>query len=72
MFTNGFRHSLLAARLIGEINEQFHTNLNITSVFKFPTVSALVNVINDPKEIQQDDNIDLISEVNKLALQSKK
>lgn len=64
-------HSLLAAHLASEVNEQFNTNLNTTIIYKFPTVSSLTRVINDPKAIQQD-NIDLSSEVHKLVLQPSK
>lgn len=64
-------HSLLAAHLTSEVNEHFQTNFETTSIYKFPTVSALVKLINNPKE-SQEDSIDLSYEVNKLPLQFTK
>lgn len=40
-------HSLLAARLLSKIREEFSIELTVKDLFLYPTVSDMANVIDD-------------------------
>lgn len=59
-----FRHSLLAASVIGEINDEFGVQLHVQDLFFNNNVEAMAKLLDQNKTTTND--INLLEELNKL------
>jgi len=59
-----FRHSLLAASVIGELNCTFGTQLRVHDLFLNPNVKAMASLLD--QNISASNKINLMEELNNL------
>jgi acyl carrier protein len=60
-----FRHSLLAASLIGEINDTFGIKLRVQDLFQNPSVEMMASLLDH--NISASNKINLLEELNKIV-----
>lgn len=60
-----FRHSLLAATVIGEINDSFGVQLRVRDLFLNPSVETMASLLD--QNISMSNEVNLIEELNKLV-----
>lgn len=59
-----FRHSLLAATVICEINDTFGVQLHVQDLFLNPNVETMASLLD--QNISMSNEVNLIEELNKL------
>jgi hypothetical protein len=62
---SNFRHSLLAASVIGELNNTFGTQLSVKDLFLNPNVKAMASLLD--QNISTSHEINLMKELNNLV-----
>lgn len=60
-----FRHSLLAASVIGEINDTFGVKLRVHDLFLNPSVEMMASLLD--QNISASNKINLLEELNKIV-----
>lgn len=57
-------HSLMAARLLNKVNEEFHVRLTIRDLFAAPTVCEMAKILDGSERNSPDQLVDLDNQVD--------